>query len=139
MQLGGDAHSSGDIGLAFNDGVSYNGTASMGWAWDNGAGDGNHVLGYQHAKFGIYKNGSTNSPWLEFDKATPAHVLSFDAARNATFGNGIKSGPVPTSATGKAGDKLGMTTIGSGYIYFCTADYDGLADIWTRTPLNNTW
>jgi hypothetical protein len=139
MQLGGDPHSSGDLGLAFNDGVSYNGTASLGWAWDNGAGDGNHILGYQHAKFGIYRNGSMNSPWIEFDKATPSHTLSFDSAANATFAGSINLGEVPLSAVGKIGDKLGMMTVGPGYIYFCTADYDGIADIWTRTPLNNTW
>jgi hypothetical protein len=139
IQLGGDALSSGDLGLAFNDGVSYNGVASLGWAWDNGAGDGNHILGYQHAKFGIYKNGSMNSPWIEFDKATPSHTLSFDSAANATFAGSINFGEVPLAAVGKIGDKAGMMTIGPGYIYFCTADYDGAASIWTRTPLNNTW
>ena len=46
---------------------------------------------------------------------------------------------VPTAAVGKAGDTLGMLAVDTSYIYACTADYDGISNIWTRTALSTTW
>jgi hypothetical protein len=44
----------------------------------------------------------------------------------------------PQTAVGSALDKAGMFAITATHIYYCTADYNG-SDVWTRTPLNNTW
>lgn len=139
LQVGGDANTSGDVGFMFNDGISFNGTAALGWIWDNGAGLGNQITGIQHAKFGILKNGSVNTPWIEFDKDTPANALKFDATGNAIFVSSIKFNSVPTSAVGQDGDMAGMMAVDANYLYVCSATYDGVTNIWTRTALSGTW
>ena len=45
----------------------------------------------------------------------------------------------PTSAIGQPGDVQGMTAMDSNYIYSCNAIYDGVTEIWARTPLNTSW
>ena len=57
---------------------------------------------------------------------------------NGTDGLGFSTS-VPTVAEGQAGDVTGMVSIDASYIYYCTADYDGITAIWTRTPLSTTW
>jgi len=42
----------------------------------------------------------------------------------------------PANSTGNPGDKAGMIAFDSGYIYLCTADYDGTSLIWIRTAAN---
>lgn len=41
----------------------------------------------------------------------------------------------PSSSVGSAGDTDGMVSWDGSYIYVCTADYDGTADIWKRVAL----
>jgi len=48
------------------------------------------------------------------------------------------SSHVPASTTGVLGDVKGMTAFDTGYIYVCTADYDGVTAIWKRTEIT-TW
>ena len=129
----------GEIGFSFNDNAAFSGTTNIGWSWDNGAGHGNNITGIQHADFGIFKNGAPGSPWLTFDRTCPTHALHFDSAANATFGNNIKFNAVPVSALGKTGDNVGMMAVDATYLYVCTAAYDGVANIWTRTTLNTSW
>jgi hypothetical protein len=45
----------------------------------------------------------------------------------------------PTSAIGVAGDVAGLTSIDASFLYYCVGTYDGISNIWTRTPLSSTW
>lgn len=42
---------------------------------------------------------------------------------------------VPTTSIGAAGDRAGSIAADATYIYVCTADYDGVSDIWKRVTL----
>jgi hypothetical protein len=51
----------------------------------------------------------------------------------------VKVGVPPTSA-GTAGDKAGLISWDTNYIYVCNGSYDGSTDIWTRTShLGGSW
>ena len=50
----------------------------------------------------------------------------------------IATSKTPASSVGVAGDKTGMIAWDSGYVYVCTADYDGSTDIWARAAIA-TW
>ena len=45
---------------------------------------------------------------------------------------------VPVSSRGTAGDKPGMVAYDSTYLYYCSQDYDGVADIWHRIANDTT-
>jgi hypothetical protein len=46
----------------------------------------------------------------------------------------------PTSTLGQAGDHYGHVAFDVNYLYFCTADYDGISAIWNRFPIAGaTW
>lgn len=42
---------------------------------------------------------------------------------------------VPATSIGVAGDVAGEVAWGSGFIYICTANYNGVAQIWKRAPI----
>ena len=42
---------------------------------------------------------------------------------------------VPTSSVGQAGDLAGYISVDSNYFYYCSADYDGVTNIWGRIPV----
>lgn len=44
----------------------------------------------------------------------------------------------PVSSKGVAGDQQGMLVLGNTTMYYCTADYDGVADIWVKQPWQTT-
>jgi hypothetical protein len=46
---------------------------------------------------------------------------------------------VPTSAIGKAGDKIGLLAFDTTFLYVCTGAYNGTSSIWTRTALSTVW
>jgi|SaaInlStandDraft_3_1057020.scaffolds.fasta_scaffold08862_3 hypothetical protein len=45
----------------------------------------------------------------------------------------------PASSIGALGDHQGMLAFDANYIYTCTADYDGAANIWKRLASGATW
>jgi hypothetical protein len=46
----------------------------------------------------------------------------------------------PTTSLGTDGDLAGMVAFGGGYIYYCTANWDGTNTIWARVALTlETW
>lgn len=46
----------------------------------------------------------------------------------------------PVSSIGIDGDTAGSVTFDSNYAYYCTADYDGVTDIWKRVAWSgDTW
>lgn len=54
--------------------------------------------------------------------------------------NGMTLTSVPAASIGATGDVTGMVAFDSTYIYYCTADYDGVTSIWTRATLSySTW
>jgi hypothetical protein len=47
---------------------------------------------------------------------------------------------VPSSSVGASGDKQGMIAFDGGYLYLCSADYDGSSNVWKRISLSSdTW
>lgn len=47
---------------------------------------------------------------------------------------------VPTTSIGANGDVAGMIAFDNTYFYYCTANYDGTANIWKRlTHAADTW
>ena len=47
---------------------------------------------------------------------------------------------VPTSSTGRPGDRVGMVAYNSSYTYYCTGTYNGTDNIWKRVAWSvDTW
>jgi len=70
------------------------------------------------------------------------YVVAGGNSRKITAGNltaaitQVKT--APAASLGAAGDKKGMIAFDSNYIYICTADYTGSANVWTRVAIT-TW
>ena len=105
-----DISQTGSIGIAYGDkdtlagmvtdsGITVyqmGGEVALTWDWSDGQGAGSNP-GSNHARFGIFKNGSLNNPWLTFDRDAPADVLAVDSQGRLIVTNG--SG-INTTATG---------------------------------------
>ena len=71
------------------------------------------------------------------------YVVASSNSKKITAGNliasltHVKSAPTGNSY-GAAGDKEGMITFDSSYLYVCTADYTGSSNVWKRLALT-TW
>lgn len=50
----------------------------------------------------------------------------------------IASSKTPSTSIGSAGDRAGMISWNTSYVFVCVADHDGTAPIWKRTAIN-TW
>lgn len=57
---------------------------------------------------------------------------------NNAFVEVVMKQSAPSANTGATGDKSGMVSWDTNYIYVCTADYDGTTAIWKRVALS-TW
>lgn len=70
------------------------------------------------------------------------YIVSGGNSRKITAGNlsaaitQIKS--APAASVGAAGDKRGMIAFDTNYIYICTSDYTGSANVWKRVAIT-TW
>ena len=66
-------------------------------------------------------------------------VINFaDGTSSNTFGN-IAASP-PTTAIGATGDRRGNIRANSTYLYYCSNNYDGTANVWKRIAWSNdTW
>ena len=54
--------------------------------------------------------------------------------------NVVIASTAPSTSIGAAGDKDGMIAFDATYMYYCTADYDGAADVWKRVAWStDTW
>ena len=56
-----------------------------------------------------------------------------------TKNNGRMAGPygtVPSTLAGNSGDKQGDIAFDNDYLYYCTADHDGVVDIWKKIALS---
>lgn len=45
----------------------------------------------------------------------------------------------PTTNKGLSGDKKGMVYLGTNYLYYCTQNYNGSSNIWSRITSTNSW
>lgn len=89
--------------------------------------------------------GSTSSGDVEVYPRTGNFRIQFENSNSWMFkSNGTIVFPtngVPSTSKGAAGDVIGSIAFGSGYIYYCIADYsNGTNDIWKRVAWSNdTW
>jgi len=70
------------------------------------------------------------------------YVVAGGNSRRITSGNLVASmtqlKTAPAASVGAAGDKKGMIAFDSNYLYLCTADYTGSANVWKRVAIT-TW
>jgi len=61
-------------------------------------------------------------------------------SRNNIFVEIVVKVGVPPTSVGSVGDKAGLISWDTNYIYVCNGSYDGSTDIWTRTShLGGSW
>ena len=62
-------------------------------------------------------------------------VWQFGEDGQLTFpdGGNLRVSAVPATSIGLAGDTAGMLAFNASYAYYCTANYDGVTNIWRRT------
>ena len=89
----------------------------------------------------LYTLSDTSSPGRIDFNVTPDGQTGFNTPMSLRcdgtlrFENGmiLNSGVIPSSSIGSPGDLGGMFIVDNNYIYHCSADYDGVTDIWKRT------
>jgi hypothetical protein len=76
----------------------------------------------------------------ESDVTAHQAALSITESQISDLGNYLNYGSqgVPLTSVGVSGDTQGDIAFDNDYMYYCTADYDGIANIWKRTALS-TW
>jgi len=74
---------------------------------------------------------------VEFNNGTTA----FQSGNDVSFNCPVKfTQSAPASSIGVDGDLQGAVAFDSNYIYYCTADYDGVTNIWKRVAWSgDTW
>jgi hypothetical protein len=62
-------------------------------------------------------------------------IWQFGEDGSLTFpdGGNLRVSAVPATSIGLAGDTAGMLAFNASYAYYCTANYDGVTNIWRRT------
>jgi hypothetical protein len=62
-------------------------------------------------------------------------IWQFGEDGQLTFpdGGNLRVSAVPATSIGSAGDTAGMLAFNASYAYYCTANYDGVTNIWRRT------
>ena len=48
-------------------------------------------------------------------------------------------GSAPSTNKGTAGDTKGMVYLANNYFYYCTANYDGTNNVWSRIAATDAW
>ena len=63
------------------------------------------------------------------------YIWQFGEDGQLTFpdGGNLRVSAVPATSIGSAGDTAGMLAFNASYAYYCTANYDGVTNIWRRT------
>jgi hypothetical protein len=78
----------------------------------------------------------------DVDENDLLYVVVDGNSRAVTAGNLIASltqvKSAPASALGASGDKEGMFAFDTNYVYICTANYSGSANVWKRVAIS-TW
>jgi len=131
---GGSARNSGDNGDVIissgNGGLS--GTGSVSIIADNAV----SLIGTQ-ISLGTVTSSSDFYGEIEFNNGT----TFFQVGNDVTFNCPVKfTQSAPASSIGADADLQGAVAFDSNYIYYCTADYDGVTDIWKRVAWSgDTW
>lgn len=109
----------------------------------------NDIRMYANNQFIMFNNSSTESIRLITDYDINSYTWDFGVNGHLTFPDttvqttawaGGKVLNEPTSSIGTATDKQGDIAFSSGYFYYCTANYDGMSNIWKRVAWSNdTW
>ena len=134
-----------EVGIAITYGDDdFNGTMSLLWDWNNGAGQGSNINDTtQHARFGFFKNtGTFTTAWLTFDRDTPNNALAVNGSGELLIlgTKAVRIVGVPASSTGQAGDTTGMIAHDANYYYYCISDYGSTTNIWKRVAWSSdTW
>lgn len=89
-------------------------------------------------------SGAFNIPNATTLTLTASSTASVTSNGNLTLtsssGNIVIVGNVPASSIGANGDVEGSVAFDSGYIYYCTADYDSVTNVWKRVAWSgDTW
>jgi hypothetical protein len=125
LYLGNDLHyvklaTSGNVEVLANDGVNI-----AGWIFGT---DGALTIPGD-----IRSEGNIN---IEINLAdSTRRIWQFGEDGNLTFpdGGNLRVSAVPATSIGLAGDTAGMLAFNASYAYYCTANYDGVTNIWRRT------
>jgi hypothetical protein len=78
---------------------------------------------------GLKANTLTTNTFIQFPNGTSlntANVLIFRTS-------------VPSTNKGAAGDKVGYVYLANNYFYYCTANYDGTTNVWSRIASTDAW
>ena len=57
---------------------------------------------------------------------------------NVEIKGSVSFAAVPATSIGAVGDKVGLMAIDGSHVYYCGGAYDGVTDIWVRTPWAET-
>jgi hypothetical protein len=81
----------------------------------------------------IKSNSNINIEINLFDSTR--RIWSFGEDGQLTFpdGGNLRVSAVPATSIGSVGDTAGMLAFNASYAYYCTANYDGVTNIWRRT------
>lgn len=71
---------------------------------------------------------------VSFDKVNQNFTELYSLASPTSSTVGFS--PVPSTSVGSDGDTVGLTAIDQNFLYYCTAQYDGITQIWQRSPLS---
>ena len=102
-----------------------------------------HVNGVDYGNITIRMKGATGNIIVGREDGssevedTGEHLQVKDSARFA--GTIAIASSTPLTSVGAEGDQEGMVCWDVGYIYVCTANYDGSTNIWKRSSLGGTW
>lgn len=94
--------------------------------------------GYSITLNGLYvevnaPNGNGNLEYSPPDDGDTGYLTFTPAAVSGLY-------PVPATSRGSEGDVAGMLAADSGWLYYCSANWDGTTHIWKREPWSNeTW
>lgn len=98
-------------------------------------------------------NATNSSPYWHFSKTgnlvLPQNgmILNSDGTNYLNFSNLINKpnslrfvdGTPPAQPIGNSNDAVGDVKHDTNYIYICVQNYDGIAQIWKRIAIDNTW
>ena len=77
--------------------------------------------------------------YIGIQNQTPTVELDVSGTIHCSTGFRIRNSQTPATSIGVSGDLSGSIAWDSNYIYVCTTNYDGVADIWSRVAIGGTW
>jgi hypothetical protein len=78
---------------------------------------------------------SSSNTFLEWLTSTQALIDHTNTYANVI----VYISTEPSTNKGQSGNEKGQVYLGNNFLYYCTADYDGTSNIWSRIASSNTW